>query len=71
MHKSLVSLLVCILFMHGGLGRSCIEKERPALLDVKANLNNFHGHLDDWGGEEEKMVVANGRVSLVATTLVM
>ncbi|KAJ0729752.1 putative leucine-rich repeat-containing, plant-type, leucine-rich repeat domain superfamily [Helianthus annuus] len=55
MHKCVMSLVVCILFMSGGLGRSCIEKERQALLDVKANLNNFHGHLDDWGREEEKM----------------
>ncbi|KAM0013212.1 putative non-specific serine/threonine protein kinase [Helianthus debilis subsp. tardiflorus] len=55
MHRCVVSLVVCILFMSGGLGRSCIEKEMQALLDVKANLNNFHGHLDDWGREEEKI----------------
>ncbi|KAI3808364.1 hypothetical protein L1987_24313 [Smallanthus sonchifolius] len=34
---------------------SCIEKERQALLDVKANLNDFDGLLDDWGSQDEKM----------------
>ncbi|KAI3809116.1 hypothetical protein L1987_25085 [Smallanthus sonchifolius] len=56
----LVSLLLCILCMSGGLGlkedanmSSCNEKERQALLDVKANLNDLLGHLDDWGSQEE------------------
>ncbi|XP_076882411.1 receptor-like protein EIX2 [Bidens hawaiensis] len=38
----------------GGVS-SCIEKERQALLDVKANLTDPGGYLDDWGSEGEKM----------------
>ncbi|XP_076920401.1 receptor-like protein EIX2 [Bidens hawaiensis] len=33
---------------------SCIEKERQALLDIKANLTDPKGYLDDWGSGEEK-----------------
>ncbi|KAI3809113.1 hypothetical protein L1987_25082 [Smallanthus sonchifolius] len=61
----LESLLLCILFMSGGIltlglkedaNRSlCIEEERKALLDVKANLIDLHGNLSDWASEGEKM----------------
>ncbi|KAI3809115.1 hypothetical protein L1987_25084 [Smallanthus sonchifolius] len=34
---------------------SCIEKERQALLDVKASLIDLHGNLSDWGTQGEKM----------------
>ncbi|KAK9049782.1 hypothetical protein SSX86_031248 [Deinandra increscens subsp. villosa] len=33
--------------------RLCTETERQALLDVKANLIDFHHLLDDWGSQEE------------------
>ncbi|KAM0013198.1 putative leucine-rich repeat-containing, plant-type, leucine-rich repeat domain superfamily [Helianthus debilis subsp. tardiflorus] len=49
------SLLLCILFMSGDLGSSCIEKERQALLDVKANLTGLDESIYDWGSNEEKM----------------
>ncbi|KAL9991715.1 putative non-specific serine/threonine protein kinase [Helianthus debilis subsp. tardiflorus] len=50
-----VSLLLCMLFMSGDLGSSCIEKERQALLDVKASLTGLDEQLQDWGSKEEKM----------------
>ncbi|XP_076943506.1 receptor-like protein EIX1 [Bidens hawaiensis] len=60
----LAYLLLCPLVMSGGvltLGlkkdvnvSSCIQKERQALLDIKANLTDPNGYLDDWGSEGEK-----------------
>ncbi|GJS07160.1 putative leucine-rich repeat protein [Tanacetum coccineum] len=37
-----------------GITRSCIEKERQALLLVKENLVGAHNSLGNWGSEEEK-----------------
>ncbi|XP_076942116.1 receptor-like protein EIX1 [Bidens hawaiensis] len=61
----LMSLLLCLLFMSGGVLNqglkedanmsSCIEAERQALLDVKANLIDLHGNLTDWANEGENM----------------
>ncbi|KAI3705067.1 hypothetical protein L1987_75299 [Smallanthus sonchifolius] len=46
--------------MSGGLGlkeeanmSSCIEKERQALLDVKASVIDLHGNLSDWGEKKD------------------
>ncbi|GJR49565.1 ARID DNA-binding domain-containing protein [Tanacetum coccineum] len=48
-----VSLVVCVLIMSG---ESCIEKERQALLDSKADLQDPQNMLQEWGGglEENK-----------------
>ncbi|KAK9049783.1 hypothetical protein SSX86_031249 [Deinandra increscens subsp. villosa] len=60
----LVSLILCLLFMSGGFltlalkdatMSSCIEEERQALLDVKANLIDLNGILNEWGRKEKKM----------------
>ncbi|KAJ0771904.1 putative leucine-rich repeat-containing, plant-type, leucine-rich repeat domain superfamily [Helianthus annuus] len=54
----LVLVLCFFLFMSQGLGlkedantSSCIDEERQALLDVKANLIDLHGNLSDWASE--------------------
>ncbi|KAF5800086.1 putative leucine-rich repeat-containing, plant-type, leucine-rich repeat domain superfamily [Helianthus annuus] len=54
----LVLVLCFFLFMSHGLGlkedantSSCIDEERQALLDVKANLIDLHGNLSDWASE--------------------
>ncbi|KAJ0558505.1 putative leucine-rich repeat-containing, plant-type, leucine-rich repeat domain superfamily [Helianthus annuus] len=60
----LISLLLCILFTSIGLltlglkeadanMSFCIEKERQALLDFKANINDSRGLLYDWGSQKE------------------
>ncbi|MFS7958123.1 putative non-specific serine/threonine protein kinase [Helianthus anomalus] len=57
-------LLLCVLFMSGNVltsgpkedanMSSCIEKERQALLDLKASLNVWPQMLYSWGSQEDK-----------------
>ncbi|KAF2312206.1 hypothetical protein GH714_028509 [Hevea brasiliensis] len=57
MHRFIEHLLSPALGFILGVGDGhiqCIETERRALLNIKQDLIDDHGHLDSWGSEEEK-----------------